>query len=308
MLTGIPAAAQQDTMRMRVQGTSAAFSFKTDKAATYYVNWGDNQEQRQPYDANVEHELTHTYATDGTYDIIFYCEKKEKPIEIEMVLVEGGTFTMGCTSEQGNSCSANEKPAHKVTLSSYYISKYEITQAQWEAVMGTKLCYSEGDDLPVEMVSWDEAKEFCEKLSQKTSKNYALPTEAQWEFAARGGNKSQGYIFSGSNAIENVAWYEDNSDDQTHTVGTKDPNELGIYDMSGNVWEWCADWYGDYSSDAVTNPTGPVSGNFRVLRGGSGGIWSIGGIGDNYCRVSYRKGEKLYFHSYDIGFRVVCIP
>ena len=224
-------------------------------------------------------------------------------MDLCMVWVDGGTFDIGATPEQGSDAGSDEKPVHKVTLSSYYIGKYEITQAQWKAVMGTEPSSFKGDNLPVEQVSWTEAKEFCDKLSQKTGKKYVLPTEAQWEFAARGGVKSKGYKYSGSNDLGTVAWYGDNSDYETHAVGTKAANELGIYDMTGNVWEWCADWFEAYSSSAVTDPTGPNSGDYRVLRGGS---WSsLDGIS---CRVSFRSCDSPDFFYFNIGFRVVCIP
>lgn len=189
-------------------------------------------------------------------------------IKYNMVWVEGGTFRMGATSEQGSEIS-DEKPVHSVTLSGYYIGKTEVTQALWQAVMGSNPSYFEGDDLPVEQVSWDDCQEFIRKLNSLTGQNFRLPTEAEWEFACRGGNNSRGYKYSGSNYIDNVAWYDGNSGDKTHPVATKSPNELGIYDMSGNVWEWCADWYGDYSSGRQTNPKGPYGGSSRVNRGGS---------------------------------------
>ena len=189
-------------------------------------------------------------------------------IKYNMVWVEGGTFRMGATSEQGSEIS-DEKPVHSVTLSGYYIGKTEVTQALWQAVMGSNPSYFEGDDLPVEQVSWDDCQEFIRKLNSLTGQNFRLPTEAEWEFACRGGNNSRGYKYSGSNYIDNVAWYDGNSGDKTHPVATKSPNELGIYDMSGNVWEWCADWYGDYSSGRQTNPKGPYGGSGRVNRGGS---------------------------------------
>ena len=189
-------------------------------------------------------------------------------IKYNMVWVDGGTFRMGATSEQGSEIS-DEKPVHSVTLSGYYIGKTEVTQALWQAVMGSNPSYFEGDDLPVEQVSWDDCQEFIRKLNSLTGQNFRLPTEAEWEFACRGGNNSRGYKYSGSNYIDNVAWYDGNSGDKTHPVATKSPNELGIYDMSGNVWEWCADWYGDYSSGRQTNPKGPYDGSNRVFRGGS---------------------------------------
>lgn len=203
-------------------------------------------------------------------------------IKYNMVWVEGGTFRMGATSEQGSEIS-DEKPVHSVTLSGYYIGKTEVTQALWQAVMGSNPSYFEGDDLPVEQVSWDDCQEFIRKLNSLTGQNFRLPTEAEWEFACRGGNNSRGYKYSGSNYIDNVAWYDGNSGDKTHPVATKSPNELGIYDMSGNVWEWCADWYGDYSSGRQTNPKGPYGGSYRVRRGG-------GWISDvRRCRSSNRN-------------------
>jgi formylglycine-generating enzyme required for sulfatase activity len=185
------------------------------------------------------------------------------PAEPEMVLVEGGTFMMG--SNKGNS----DEIIHPVTLSSYYIGKYEVTQTQWQAIMGTNPSRFKGDYLPVENVSWDDAQEFITKLNAATGKKYALPTEAQWEFAARGGNKSKNYTYSGSNWIGRVTWYTWNSGDEPHPVGSKRPNELGIYNMSGNVWEWCSDWYGTYLDSAQINPTGPSTGSHRVRRGGN---------------------------------------
>jgi formylglycine-generating enzyme required for sulfatase activity len=218
--------------------------------------------------------------------------------DIPMVYVAGGTFTMGCTSEQGGDCYDDEKPAHSVTLSSYYIGKYEVTQAQWKAVMDSNPSYFKGDNLPVEYVSWNDVQEFIRKLNQKTGKNYRLPTEAEWEFAARGGGSSRGYKYSGSNTVGNVAWYTGNSGSKTHPVGAKQANELGIYDMSGNVWEWCSDWYGDYSNASQTNPRGISTGSLRVLRGGS---WS-NGAGD--VRVSIRFDNIPDSRIISIGFRL----
>ena len=203
-------------------------------------------------------------------------------VPFEMVEVRGGTFRMGATSEQGCDAYDWEKPVHSVTLSGYYIGKTEVTQALWKAVMGSNPSYFKGDDLPVECVSWDDCQEFIRKLNSLTGQHFRLPTEAEWEFACRGGNNSLGYKYSGSDNIDNVAWYDGNSGDKTHPVATKSANELGIYDMSGNVWEWCCDWYGDYTSGALTNPKGPESGSGRVYRGGS---WFILA---RYCRSSFR--------------------
>ena len=201
-----------------------------------------------------------------------------------MVYVEGGTFTMGATSEQQNP-EDDEKP-HRVSLSSFYIGKYEVTQALWKAVMGSNPSHFEGDNLPVENVSWNDCQTFLSKLNAMTGKNFRLPTEAEWEFSARGGNRSRGYQYSGSNVLSDVAWYDDNSGSKTHNVGTKAPNELGIYDMSGNVWEWCQDWEGSYSSSAQTNPKGPSSGSYRVIRCGG---W---GSSARFCRVANRSSSS----------------
>ena len=219
-------------------------------------------------------------------------------VSFEMVRVEGGTFRMGATSEQGSEACDNEKPVHSVTLSGYYIGKTEVTQALWKAVMGSNPSKFIGDNLPVEMVSWDDCQEFIRKLNSMTGQNFRLPTEAEWEFACRGGNNSRGYKYSGSNNLGSVAWYDGNSGNKTHPVGTKAPNELGIYDMSGNVWEWCADWYGDYSSGAQTNPTGPYGGSNRVYRGGS---WNYD-VGR--CRSSNRDFYYPWIRDIILGLRL----
>jgi formylglycine-generating enzyme required for sulfatase activity len=223
---------------------------------------------------------------------------------LEMVSVQGGTFTMGCTGEQGGECDNDEKPAHSVTVGNFQIGKFEVTQRLWKQIMGADNNPSEfkGDDLPVEQVSWNDVQIFIKALNRKTGKKYRLPTEAEWEYAARGGNKSKGNKYSGSNNLDEVAWYGGNSGDKTNDVGTKSPNELGIYDMSGNVWEWVGDWYGDYSSSAQTNPAGPSSGSLRVDRGGG---W-YGGAED--CRVSCRGGGDPDFRDIGIGFRLVLSP
>ena len=223
-------------------------------------------------------------------------------VSFDMMMVKAGTFTMGATSEM-KAPESREKPTHQVTLTNdYYIGKTEVTQALWKAVMGNNPSYFKGDNLPVENVSWDDCQKFISKLNSLTGQNFRLPTEAEWEFAARGGNNSNHYQYSGSNELGDVAWYDGNSGDKTHVVATKQPNELGLYDMSGNVWEWCSDWFGNYSSSSLTNPTGPNSGSYRVLRGGG---WSS--LARN-CRSSYRHGVAPGNGSLDDGLRLVLVP
>ena len=221
-----------------------------------------------------------------------------KGVTFYMVPVEGGTFIMGGTSEQGKNAFSREKPTHPVTLSNYSIGETEVTQALWEAVMGSNPSNFKGSNKPVEQVSWDDCQTFIQKLNQLTGRKFRLPTEAEWEYAARGGKKSRGYKYSGSKNIKDVAWYDGNSKNQTHDVKTKQANELGIYDMSGNVWEWCQDWYGSYSSSAQTNPTGASSGSDRVGRGG--GWYDYAWC----CRSSYRFSPAPTNRDNTIGFRL----
>ena len=253
--------------------------------------------------------------------------------EPEMVFVQGGTFKMG--SEEGND---DEEPIHSVTLKSFHISKYEITVAQFAVFIQETayITTAEKEDssriwrgsnqvgvkwkwkrsifwkhdefgylqpqpkynYPVIHVSWHDATVYCEWLSRKTGKKYRLPTEAEWEYAARGGNKSKGYKYSGSNTIEDVAWYSANSSDKTHPVGTKRANELGLFDMSGNVEEWCHDWDDSYPNNAATNPTGAASGEYRIIRGGS---WAWD---DDECRIAYRNFDIPLTRYYNVGFRI----
>ncbi|MBW7874341.1 MAG: SUMF1/EgtB/PvdO family nonheme iron enzyme [Ignavibacteriales bacterium] len=269
----------------------------------------------------------------------------------EMVFVEGGTFTMGCTSEQGNDCDSDEKPAHQVILSDFYMGKYEVTVemfsefieatgykteadkgggsriwtgSEWKETAGVnwrcdvngKIRYESENNHPVIHVSWNDAVSFCNWLSDReglqraysgsgdnitcnfSSNGYRLPTEAEWEYAARGGKQTKNYKYSGSDNTGAVAWYGDNSGGKTHAVGLKQPNEIGIYDMSGNVWEWCWDWYGDYTSPSQTNPKGPSSGTSRVLRGGS---W---GNDARRCRVASRGNLLPDIRYSNNGFRL----
>jgi len=219
-------------------------------------------------------------------------------LNLEMIAVDGGSFTMGASDNDAD-CFDWEKPAHRVTVSDFYIGKYEVTQAQWKAIMGTNPSRFKGDNLPVERVKWNDIQEFIRKLNARTGKRYRLPSEAEWAYAARGGNKNTGYKYSGNNTIGNVAWYSDNSNNTTHPVGSKSPNELGIYDMSGNVFECCNDLMGPYSSDSQTDPQGPLTGINHVVRGGS---W----VSDpKYVRVSYRYYYPVAGES-DVGFRLAC--
>lgn len=234
-------------------------------------------------------------------------------INMKMIFVEGGTFTMGATAEQGGEAKSDERPTHEVELSSYYIAECEVTQAQWQAIMGTSIYqqrdrgYSSwslrgvGSNYPMYYVSWSEAKDFCRKLSIATGRTYCLPTEAQWEYAARGGNQSKRYKYSGLNQLDVVGWYDDNSGGSTHPVGQLRANELGIKDMSGNVWEWCSDYYADYPSAKQYDPS-CGSGSYAVLRGGG---WEISA---SYCRVSNRFDYPPSHRDGNFGFRVVCIP
>ena len=231
-----------------------------------------------------------------------------KGITFRMIPVKGGTFTMGATAEQTGAFS-DEKPAHPVTLSDYYIAETEVTQGLWKAVTG----YSPtsggptwnasdgiGDNYPADYISYEDVQSFITQLNALTGVTFRMPTEAEWEYAARGGNQSKGYLYSGSNTIGNVAWYEDNSGDKTHPVATKAANELGLYDMSGNVREWCSDWYDQsyYSSSPQNNPKGPSSGSKRVCRGGSPGS-SV-----PYCRVASRYNHTPSSRYDGLGVRL----
>ena len=223
-------------------------------------------------------------------------------VSFEMVFVEGGSFDMGATTEQGSDAYDDEYPVHSVTLDGYYIGKFEVTLELWEAVMGSKPSSNVGAQYPVENVTWEDCHEFISSLNSLTGRTFRLPTEAEWEYAARGGNKISHFKYSGSDNIGDVAWYSSNSGATIHSVGTKSPNELGIYDMSGNVSEWCSDWYGSYSAEAQTNPQGPSSGSFRVFRGGS---WFDGA---RNCRVSNRHNHVPSFSDGYLGLRLVLVP
>ena len=241
-------------------------------------------------------ELTLSVSGNGVTDASF-----------KMILVEPGTFQMG--SDNGADY-VFDRPAHEVTLTAlYYMGETEVTQALWLAVMGQKPTDDEkftwssskgiGDNYPAYYISYTDCQEFITKLNTMTGQKFRMPTEAEWEFAARGGTKSKGYTYSGSNTIGDVAWYSNNSDKTPHPVGEKQPNELGLYDMSGNVREWCADWFNSYTSGAQTNPTGPTTGTNRVSRGGDINC------GNTWCTVSARDSdEPSYRGGFFVGFRL----
>lgn len=231
-------------------------------------------------------------------------------MSMKMIWVDGGTFKMG-----SNNGGSDETPVHDVTLDGYWIAETEVTQAQWEAVMGTTIQQQEekseflwglfgvGDNYPMYYVNYDEAMEFCSRLSSATGRKYTLPTEAQWEYAARGGEGATTYTYSGSNSIDDVAWYDGNSGVSTHPVKGKTPNQLGLYDMSGNVSELCLDYYDSnyYSSSPKTNPSNRSRSDYRVVRGGS---W---GDGELYCRVAFRGYDNPSNRFVNFGFRVVIV-
>lgn len=229
---------------------------------------------------------------------------------IEMVKVDGGTFCMGCSNEQGK-CGGDENPTHLVDISDFYIGKFEVTQELWKAVMSETIeqhrdkintkrpLYGNDAKCPMYYLSWDDCMSFVEKLNKLTGKNFRLPTEAEWEYAARGGKYSGTYRYAGSNNYDEVCWHSENSGVITHPVGMKKCNELGLYDMSGNVWEWCSDWYDVYDNTHQTNPAGPEkSGLGKVLRGGS---WYNK---PEYCRVARRMFRNTDNRGSSFGLRL----
>ena len=220
------------------------------------------------------------------------------PGESEMVGVEGGTFIMGISDNENPAHTSQERPPHQVTLNSFKIAKYPVTQKQWNAIMEYNPSHFKGDNLPVENVSWNDVQTFISRLNAITGKNYRLPTEAEWEFAARGGNNSINFPYSGHGDLGLAAWYYGNSDKMSHPVGQKTPNELKLYDMSGNVWEWCQDWAAEYSEQAQIDPQGPATGTCRIARGGSY-------LSDYLkCRVSFRNGLTPNEFNNETGFRL----
>lgn len=256
------------------------FDYDTE---TLYLGSGSN---------NTATNTNATTSNDGSYT-----EYGISP-SFKMVAIPAGTFTMGCTSEQSD-CGDDEKPTHSVSLSAFKMMETEVTQAQWRAVMGNNPSNFLGcDDCPVENIRWDDIQNFLSKLNIKCSKYYRLPTEAEWEYAARGG---QNYKYAGSNNINDVAWYSSNSDSKTHSVKSKRANGYGLYDMTGNVWEWCNDWYekGYYENSSYNNPQGSISGTYCIIRGSG---W---GNDSQACRVALRYSYAPDSRNSGIGFRLV---
>ena len=278
-LVSMPAMAQ-GVVVFKKDGSCVVFPYETiDSIVTY------NYDETPPTGGNTTNDGENkVYTVNG--------------VSFTMVAVKGGTFTMGATAEQIGA-ESDESPTHSVTLSDYYIGETEVTQELWQAVMGSNPSWFTGNmQRPVECVSWNDCQTFITKLNELTGESFALPTEAQWEYAARGGKSTKGYLYSGSNSIADVAWYIDNSSDTTHPVKSKSPNELGLYDMSGNVCEWCADWYGSYSSTSQTNPVGPSTGSHRVLRGGG---WSFNAASCRFANRYYITPPSL---TYNFGLRL----
>ena len=227
-----------------------------------------------------------------------------KGIDLEMVAISGGTFLMGSPDNESDAYS-DEKPQHKVTVADFYIGRYLITQAQWEVVMDRNSSRFKGDNLPVERVSWEEAVEFCDRLTKNTGKQYRLPTEAEWEYACRAGSATKYYFGDEKQKLDHYAWYDGNSKSKTHPVGEKQPNQFGLYDLHGNVWEWCLDHWHDNYEGAPTNGSAWLNEDNEGVRVIRGGAWlNFPRNCRSACRVNYIPGARYF----NIGFRVVCVP
>ena len=289
------------------QGQQCTVTATANEGYTFY-NWTEDGEQVSA-EANYTFTVTGNSALEANFhqqidDLTFTVNG----VSFTMKAVEGGTFWMGAQSTDPDGrnydpeANSGESPVHSVTLSTFFMGETQVTQELWQAVMGNNPSFFSGADFPVERMNWNDIVDsFIPALNALTGRTFRLPTEAEWEYAARGGNQGHGYRYAGSDDAGEVAWYSDNADIKTHSVGTKMPNELGLYDMSGNVWEWCSDWYGSYGSDSQNNPQGPSSGQRRVLRGGS---WYFDA---EHCRVSFRIGNPPTVNYYLNGFRL-CLP
>ncbi|MBR5726807.1 MAG: SUMF1/EgtB/PvdO family nonheme iron enzyme [Muribaculaceae bacterium] len=316
----IPMSGQTSSLRGDVDNDNAVTISDVTSLINYLLNEDMSGVDRQSCDVNLDGVVT----IDDVTELINYLLTDEWPyvpyepvieeftvsgVTFRMILVEGGTFMMG-GRDNDPYVKPWEFPVHQVTLSDYYIGETEVTQALWRAVMGTSsnpswFCstngYSNNYQRPVEKVTYANCTSFLTKLKQQTGKTFRLLTEAEWEYAARGGKYSRNYMFAGGNDIDEVAWHIGNSGEITHAVATKAPNELGIYDMAGNVGEWCSDWYGDYSATAQTNPTGPNTGSARVVRGGSWNqAWRMN-------RVTYRHEGYPTTDNVNVGFRLALV-
>ncbi|MCI7496930.1 MAG: formylglycine-generating enzyme family protein [Prevotella sp.] len=225
-----------------------------------------------------------------------------KQFDMPMVEIKGGSFIMGSDLNTDPDAEEDEAPRHQVTVSSFKMGKYLVTQSEWKQVMeDTKAQKSKNGKYPMINVTWEEVQTFISRLNEQTGRHFRLPTEAEWEYAARGGAKAsnKGSIYSGGDDLKTMGWYADNSGNRPHPVGMLAPNALGLYDMSGNVWEYCSDWYGDYQAKKQTNPKGPATGDYHVIRGGS---WNSS---SHCCRITYRQDNSIISPTPDIGFRLV---
>ena len=292
--------------RWDVNGDGSVTSVDITALYNYLLN-GTMEFPQSAYDIDKDGHISSVDVTE-VYNVLLngmpddVTEYTVNGVKFSMVNVEGGTFMMGNPNYQSSSSFKDEGPVHEVALSSFSIGQTEVTQELWVAVMGYNNSANVGEKHPVDFVSWNMAQEFIAKLNEMTGENFRLPTEAEWEFAARGGNNSHDYSYSGSNIIDDVAWYDGNCEGH-HDVATKASNELGIFDMSGNVWEWCSNWYEAYTEEAQVNPVGPETGTEKVLRGGS---WfgSVYAPGEKTCRVTQRFKGSLDYADDDIGFRL----
>ena len=303
-----PTSSTENTPKTVSEQPASRTSAATDKSNTTTTANSGQPTSAQPEDRPAQQKEVTPASSNATIPAATIAD-----IANNMVSVPGGAYTMGCQDGRDTDCEDSEKPPHEVTVSTFYLSKYEVTQAQWRAVMGSdppELNNTGCDQCPVERVSWNDIQEFLQKLNAQTGQKYRLPTEAEWEYAARGGQrgKANNYLYSGSNTIGEVAWYDGNAEQgnthgaekTTRPVGGKKPNELGLYDMSGNVYEWCSDWYGDdyYENSPQQNPRGPGEGTYRVLRGGG---W---GSSPRRCRAAPRNLSAPTSRNAGLGFRL----
>ena len=251
-----------------------------------------------PFNAQTADDLQHETAVFLNIPVIRTIDLIDG-IQIELILIPAGEFDMGSPPSE-KARNVDEEPIRRIKISRpFYIGRYEITQAEWKAVMGQILSNFQGSDLPVDGIPWSSAAEFCQRLSEREHETFRLPTEAEWEYACRAGTVTT-YSFGGDpSSLTQFAWYSGNSRHKTHPVGRKKPNAFGLYDMHGNVWEWCSDWYNEYPVDPIIDPTGPSDGSSRILRGGS---WFCT---LDLCRSANRGWNTPTIRDDDVGFRIV---